>query len=132
MDPFHVVRLAGDALDRCRQRLQQDTCDHRGRKGDPLYATRLTLHTGEDLLTDKQRERLLVLFTNPQHVEVEATWGIYQCTITAYRHPDRSIGRALMDKLTTPCLYRRPESPNRGHPTGPNPEKARYGRARLL
>ena len=25
MDPFHVVRLAGDALDRCRQRVQQDT-----------------------------------------------------------------------------------------------------------
>jgi len=23
MDPFHVVALAGDALDRCRQRLQQ-------------------------------------------------------------------------------------------------------------
>ncbi len=26
MDPFHVVALAGDALDRCRQRVQQDTC----------------------------------------------------------------------------------------------------------
>lgn len=25
MDPFHVVRLAGDALDRCRQPVQQDT-----------------------------------------------------------------------------------------------------------
>jgi len=25
MDPFHVVRLAGDALDRCRRRVQQDT-----------------------------------------------------------------------------------------------------------
>src|SRR5690606_24037740 len=35
MDPFHVVRLAGDALDECRRRVQQDTCGHRGRKGDP-------------------------------------------------------------------------------------------------
>ena len=26
MDPFHVVRLAGDALDRCRRRVQQATC----------------------------------------------------------------------------------------------------------
>jgi transposase len=34
MDPFHVVRLAGDALDRCRRRVQQVTCGHRGRKGD--------------------------------------------------------------------------------------------------
>jgi transposase len=55
MDPFHVVRLAGDALDQCRRRVQQATCGHRGRKGDPLYAARRTLHTGSDLLTDKQR-----------------------------------------------------------------------------
>ncbi len=48
MDPFHVVRLAGDALDQCRRRVQQDTCGHRGRKGDPLYAARRTLHTGTD------------------------------------------------------------------------------------
>lgn len=41
MDPFHVVALAGDALDRCRQRVQQDTCGHRGRVGDPLYGIRL-------------------------------------------------------------------------------------------
>jgi transposase len=31
MDPFHVVRLAGDALDRCRRRTQQDLHGHRGR-----------------------------------------------------------------------------------------------------
>jgi transposase len=37
MDPFHVVRLAGDALDRCRRRVQQAIHGHRGRKGDPLY-----------------------------------------------------------------------------------------------
>jgi transposase len=30
MDPFHVVRLAGDALDQCRRRVQQVTCGHRG------------------------------------------------------------------------------------------------------
>ena len=76
MDPFHVVRLAGDALDQCRRRVQQATCGHRGRKGDPLYAARRTLHTGSDLLTDKQRQRLTALFADDEHVEVEATWGI--------------------------------------------------------
>jgi transposase len=45
-DPFHVVTLAGDALDRCRQRVQQDTCGHRGRVGDPLYGIRRVLRTG--------------------------------------------------------------------------------------
>jgi transposase len=53
MDPFHVVRLAGDALDECRRRVQQDLHGHRGRTGDPLYASRRTLHTGTGLLTDK-------------------------------------------------------------------------------
>ena len=42
MDPFHVVRLAGDALDQCRRRVQQDTRGHRGRKDDPLYRSRRT------------------------------------------------------------------------------------------
>ena len=46
MDPFHVVRLAGDALDRCRRRVQQDLHGHRGRTSDPLYRARRTLHTG--------------------------------------------------------------------------------------
>ena len=55
MDPFHVVRLAGDALDRCRRRVQQDLHGHRGRTNDPLYRARRTLHTGADLLTDKQK-----------------------------------------------------------------------------
>jgi Transposase len=52
-DRFHVVRLAGDALDESRRRVQQRTCGHRGRSGDPLHGARRTLHTGADLLTDK-------------------------------------------------------------------------------
>lgn len=99
MDPFHVVRLAGDALDACRRRVQQDTRGHRGRAGDPLYSARRTLLTGAGLLTDKQRDRLEKLFTADAHVEVEATWGIYQRMITAYREPDRARGRALMQRL---------------------------------
>jgi transposase len=99
MDPFHVVRLAGDALDRCRRRVQQDLHGHRGRAGDPLYAARRTLHTGADLLTDRQRQRLTALFGVDEHVQVEATWGIYQRMIAAYREPDRSRGRHLMTAL---------------------------------
>jgi transposase len=95
-----VVRLAGDApLDRCRRRVQQAIRGHRGRKGDPLYSARRTLHTGADLLTDKQKDRLTDLFATDEHVEVEATWGIYQRMITAYREPDRTKGRELMSKL---------------------------------
>jgi len=99
LDPFHVVRLAGDALDRCRRRVQQDTHGHRGFTNDPLYRVRRTLHTGTDLLTDKQTQRLNELFADDDHVEVEATWGIYQHMIAAYREPDRARGRVLMEDL---------------------------------
>ena len=99
MDPFHVVRLAGDALDRCRRRVQQAVWGHRGYRGDPLYSARRTLHTGTDLLTDKQKDRLASLFATDQHVQVEATWGIYQRMIAAYREPDRQRGKELMQQL---------------------------------
>ena len=99
MDPFHVIRLAGDALDRCRRRVQQDLHGHRGLKNDPLYRARRTLHTGHDLLTDRQRDRLTALFAGDDHVEVEATWRVYQRMITAYRDPDRTRARESMTRL---------------------------------
>jgi len=99
MDPFHVVRLAGDALDACRRRVQQAIHGHRGRKDDPLYRARRTLHTGAGLLTDHQAQRLTDLFAADTHVEVEATWGIYQRMVAAYREPDRARGKKLMQDL---------------------------------
>ena len=96
VDPFHVVRLAGDALDRCRRRVQQQLHGHRGLKNDPLYRARRTLHTGVDLLTDRQHDRLDALFNVDAYAEVQITWDIYQQMITAYREPDRKTGRALM------------------------------------
>lgn len=99
MDPFHVVRLAGDALDRCRRRVQQAIHGHRGHKNDPLYSARRTLHTGAGLLTDKQKDRLPALLVDDEHVEVEATWGLYQRMIAAHREPDRAQGKKLMQQL---------------------------------
>lgn len=103
MDPFHVVRLAGQAVDDVRRRRQQELHGHRGRKDDPLYRARRVLHTGADLLTARQRARLNVLFTHgaasDDHVEVEATWAVYQRMIAAYRNPDRAAGRTAMSGL---------------------------------
>ena len=99
MDPFHVVRLAGDALDQCRRRVQLAVHGHRGYRDDPLYKSRRTLHTGAGLLTDRQIDRLNRLFADDAHVEVEATWGIYQRMVAAYREPDRATGKKLMTKL---------------------------------
>jgi transposase len=71
----------------------------KGRTGDRLYAARRMLQTGAGLLTDKQADRLRELFAGDAHVEVEATWGIYQRLIAAYREPDRKKRRQLMTKL---------------------------------
>jgi len=109
MDPFHVVRLAGDALDDCRRRIQQKLHQRRGRKNDPLYKARRTLHTGISLLTDRQCQRLGALFASDQHAAVEATWEIYQAMVAAYRHKDRSAGRALMDQVITALASDVPE-----------------------
>ncbi|WOO97414.1 ISL3 family transposase [Micrococcus terreus] len=99
MDPFHVVRLAGDAVEKCRRRVQQQVNGHRGRKEDPLYKARRTLLTGADLLTQKQYSRIQDLFEADEHVEVEATWAFYQHMVAAYRQPDRAKGRAMMEQL---------------------------------
>jgi hypothetical protein len=57
------------------------------RKRDPLYAARRTLHTGADLLTEKQKQRLEDLFADDADVAVKATWAVYQRMIAAYRQP---------------------------------------------
>ena len=94
-----MVRLAGEGLEKCRQRVQQDTLGHRGRRGDPLFQARRTLNTGDALLTDRPRERLMVLFTPDEHAQAEATWGVYQRIITVYREPDPHQGKQLMEAV---------------------------------
>jgi transposase len=53
MDPFHVVALAGEAMDRCRHRIQPQTWRHRDRTAGPLSGIRRVLRTGTDLLTER-------------------------------------------------------------------------------
>jgi Transposase len=52
VDPFHIVRLANQALTRCRQRVQQQILGHRGWKGEPLYAARKLLLMAAETLDD--------------------------------------------------------------------------------
>ena len=93
-DPFHVVRLAGDALDECRRRIQQELHHRRGRATDPLYKARRMLHTRSCLLTPRQQHQLLDLFASQEHVVLEVTWSVYQSIIDAYRAPDTDVGKA--------------------------------------
>ena len=99
MDPFHVVSLAAGKVDECRRRIQRQITGRRGRSGDPLYRARRTLHTGADLLTDARAERLQDLFADERHAAVQATWGVYQRLIQAYRAQDPGLGRFLMQRV---------------------------------
>src|SRR5699024_2323858 len=81
---------------------------HRGRRSDPLYRARRMLLTGTGLLSDKQNNRLRTLFGDDRHIEVEATWGIYQRMIAAYRHEDRRRGREMMTALIESTSRRAP------------------------
>ena len=99
MDPFHVVSLAASKLDQCRRRIQRAITGRRGRAGDRLYRARRTLHTGAGLLTDAQTERLEALFADDRHAAVQASWGVYQRLIQAYRAEDPGLGKYLMQRL---------------------------------
>ena len=96
MYPFHVVHLAGDALDECRRRTGQELHHRRGRAMDPLYKARRMLHTRSCLLTPLQQHRILDLFASDCHVALEVTWSVYQNIIDAYRDPNKIRGKALM------------------------------------
>ena len=59
----------------------------------------MTLHTGAELLTAKQQTRLENLFADEDHAPVQATWGVYQQLVTAYREPDRRLGKFVMQTV---------------------------------
>ena len=114
-----MVALAGIKLDLCRQRVQQQTCGHRGRSGDPLYRVRRTLRTRVPLLSSRQQARLTAVFADETHIAVVVTWSIYQRIIAAYAHPDRNRGKAMLAKII--------DSLRRGVPAGLD-ELAQLGR----
>ena len=99
LDPFHVVRLAGDRLTRCRQRLQQEATGRRGTKHDPLYKARRILLKTRATLTDRQRSTLGRLFGDERNKPLEVMWGAYQKIIACYAEPDRRKARGMMHEL---------------------------------
>ena len=100
LDAFHVVKLAGNALDEVRRRVQQTTLGRRGHKDDPPYKIRRTLLTGEEHLTDRQRQRLeKCLPAGDPNAEVEVAWRVYQSVRGIYHATTPAAGRAAAEKL---------------------------------
>lgn len=58
VDHFHASRLASEAVNDVRRRVQQATTGHRGRKGDALYGIRRLLLMTWRNLNDKGWDKL--------------------------------------------------------------------------
>ena len=86
MDPFHVVHLAGDALDERRRRIQQELRPPAQAGHGPLYKARSMLHTRFCLLTLGQQYQILDLFSGDEHV-----------ALNAYRAPNTRTGKAMTE-----------------------------------
>ena len=69
------------------------------RRARPAVLGARTLSTGADLLTDQERQRISALFADEKHLDVEATRGVYQAMVAAYRDPDRARGKTTMTSL---------------------------------
>ncbi|MEO5724283.1 MAG: ISL3 family transposase [Ilumatobacteraceae bacterium] len=75
IDRFHAIKLASEAVNDVRRRVQQDTTGHRGRKGDPLYGIRRLLLMTWANLNDKGWERLRAgLAAGDRDGEIAAVW----------------------------------------------------------
>jgi len=117
LDAFHVVALAGHALDEVRRRVQQEIHGHRGRSGDPLYGIRNLLRCGAERLTDKQTARLdTAIAADDRHDEVHIAWQCAQRVRAVYHQADPTAGRRLAEQIVD------------GFPSCPIPEIARLGR----
>ena len=117
LDTFHIVKLAGDALDEVHRRVQQDTTGHRGRKGDPLYQIRLLLRASRDRLTKRQKERLREAFTADEaHISVEVAYLLTQQVREVFHQATPAQGQRLAAHLVERL------------PACPIPEIARLGR----
>ena len=74
-DPFHVIRLANDAVDEVRRRVQNDTLGHRGRKDDPLYRIRRLLLAAHERLDGRGDAKLRgLLAAGDPRGEVRLAW----------------------------------------------------------
>lgn len=117
LDAFHVVRLGVKALDQTRQRVQQETLQHRGRRDDPLYKIRSLLRHGVEHLTERQRAKITTcLAEGDPDAAVEVAWLCYQQLRGVYHHARPADG--LRDATRVLDTFH----------TCPIPEIARLGR----
>lgn len=100
VDPFHIVRLANEAVDDTRRRTQRETTGHRGRRHDPLYGIRRLLLTAAERLTDKGYQRLDAgLEQGDPHRAVWHAWIVKEAVRDVYRAGSEPAARSALAEL---------------------------------
>ena len=117
LDAFHVVKLALQAMEETRRRVQQEQLGHRGRKHDPLYRIRNALRASTDKLTQRQVARIDAgLHAGDPTWEVTIAWHAYQRLRSAFATKDLRQGMKIAQHVLE------------SFHTCPVPEIARLGR----
>jgi transposase len=97
VDHFHAIRLANQAIDDVRRRVQQETLGHRGRKGDPLYRARRVLLTADERLTEDRLSWMAsLLAVGDPDGEVGAAWVAKELLREAFSAVDERHARRRM------------------------------------
>lgn len=104
VDHFHAIRLANQAIDDVRRRVQNETLGHRGRKTDPLYRARRVLLTGDERLTeDRFAWMASILEVGDPDGEVSAAWVAKELLRDVYSALDEAHARRRMIAFYTYC-----------------------------
>jgi transposase len=99
-DPFHLVKLANSKLDECRQRVQNETLGHRGRKGDPLYPARRLLTKAHERLDERGNAKLRrLLEAGDPRGEVRMAWHAKEVARSIYEITDPALAGEFVDQL---------------------------------
>ena len=101
--------LANQAAAKCRQRTQNETTGHRGRKGDPLYGIRELLLTGAGRLDARGHMRLQsALDQSGPYDEVADCWEAKEKVRSVFKTTDPEQGEHRLDDAIEWCTA--PES----------------------
>ena len=104
VDHFHAVRLANQALDEVRRRVQQSTLGHRGRKSDPLYRARRRLLAAHERLGEQAWSRVeLLLDAGDPEGEVGAAYLAKELLRERYGTTDRHDARGRLRRFYAHC-----------------------------
>lgn len=126
VDHFHTVRLANQAIDDVRRRVQSTTLGHRGRRHDQLYRVRRLLLVRCKRLNQRRWERLVApVQAGDPNRHVDAAWVAKELLRRVYAAQDLPVARrALVRFYTTAQTRSRARAPRHHHQQTGNVESS--------